>query len=176
MLRGQPCIEKDHHRGGRRRSHYSPGRLRCHAVAGHPRKSAEVPASLRDMVTLQLGTLAGMASKLGPRDRASLRSESLLCLPPSGHAQTFKEVGVVFRSMPGHALSDIHFERAWRDRDGLPQCFLCLVGATGLPVGHGPFGGRGRRRRAHDRLPDGGQGRLCPSAAPLGRRRRPARH
>ena len=40
-------------------------------------------------------------------------------LSPSGLAQTFEEMGVVLRPMPGYALSDIHFERAWCDRDGL---------------------------------------------------------
>src|ERR1700720_3521008 len=50
----------------------------------------------------------------------------------SSLAQTFDHVGVVFRSMPGHAPTNKCVERSRRDRDGLFQRFLRFRGPTDL--------------------------------------------
>src|SRR5215472_7770776 len=53
-------------------------------------------------------------------------------LTPAGLAQTFEHVGVVLRPKQRREPSDIHVERAGRDRDGLVEGFLCFFDAAQL--------------------------------------------
>ena len=45
---------------------------------------------------------------------------------PSGLAQTFEHVGMVFETMPRHAPPDIHVKGSRRDSDGFFKRFLCF--------------------------------------------------
>ena len=51
---------------------------------------------------------------------------------PSSLAQTFEQVGVVFRPMPGDAVADIHVERCRSESDRLVQRLLHFCNVTEL--------------------------------------------
>jgi len=83
------CV--DAHLGARTRSRSSRAPPLCRVVA--------------DCYELYMGSARG--------DRSGS------CLAPAGLPKPIEHVGVVFRSVPGHALADIHVEPSGCERDGL---------------------------------------------------------
>jgi hypothetical protein len=51
---------------------------------------------------------------------------------PSGLAQAFEHMGMVFRPHPRHTLADIHVERGRRNREGVLQRSPRFPDPTGL--------------------------------------------